>query len=88
MDQPAKVTMLLCAELRPSEQEKVERLDSPIFMRFASENLGARFCKGIGSGSDRVLEFSGAGGIVGTVNSADFLSAPDDSAVEMIVLAK
>ena len=80
--------MMLCAGLEPAEQEKVERLDGPISERFTRAGLVARICQGSGRGDQRVLNFCGPAGTVGSVRAADFLSATDQDAVAMISLSR
>lgn len=86
MSEQAKQSMMLCEELQPAEQEKVDRLDSQIFTRFISAGLVVRICRGAGSGDDRVLVFCGPTGEVAQVRASDFLSAPDREAVAIIAL--
>lgn len=85
MSEQTKVSMILCTELAPAEQEKIERLDAQIFGIFTAAGLVVRICRGSGSGVDRVLDFCGPAGTVATVRSADFLSASDRDALAMIV---
>ena len=87
MSDQAKVSMMLCERLEPAEQEKVERLDAPISARFIRAGLVVRICQGSGSGDQRVLNFCGPSGTVGTVRAVDFLSAADQDAVAMIALS-
>ena len=83
-EENAKVTMLLCSDLLAVEQEKVERLDGPIAHHLESQGVSARLCHGRGNNSDRVLEFSGMGGVVATVNAAEFLGATDSDSIALI----
>lgn len=83
-EENAKVTMLLCSDLLAVEQEKVERLDGPIAHLLKSKGVSARVCHGQGNNSDRVLEFRGSGGVVATVNAAEFLGATDSDSIALI----
>jgi hypothetical protein len=79
-----KVTMIICSGLHAVEQEKVERLDGPITHHMLSHGVSARLCHGREDNSDRVLEFSGSGGVVATVNAAEFLGATDSDSIALI----
>jgi hypothetical protein len=87
MSDQAKVTMMLCEGLKPAEQKKVERLDGPISERFIRVGLVARICQGSGSGLERVLNFCGPSGAVGSIPAADFLASSDHDAVASITLS-
>ena len=87
MSEQGKVTMLLCSGLEPAEQEKVERLDGLIAAHLIQAGSAARLCKASGAGDQRVLEFVGQTGVVGRVRMADFLSAPDQTAIAAITLS-
>src|SRR5438045_2170699 len=71
----------LCMGLETAEQEKVERLDEPISQRFIRAGWVSRICQGSGIGTERVLNFCGPSGAVGTIRAADFLAASDHDAV-------
>jgi hypothetical protein len=87
MTDNAKVSMILCADLEPTEQEKVERLDGPISERFSRVELNERIvCQGSGEGSRRLLTFRSGTGIVARVAARDFLAASDEEAVAKIAL--
>ena len=83
----AKLMTILCMGLEPAEQKKVERLDGPISQLFIGASLVARICQGVGLGSERVLNFSGPTGIVGSTRATTFVAASDSDAINSIVLS-
>jgi hypothetical protein len=73
--------MILCPTLEPAEQERVDHLAAAI-----SERLpGVRVCEGVGHGEERLLNFYGLSGLMGTVRVADFLAADDADAIALIM---
>jgi hypothetical protein len=84
MSDQALVTMLLCADVEPAEQAKVERLDGPIAEKFRRAGFAVRICQGEVEGEQRVLRFYGPRGVVASVSADDFLAASDKDAVARI----
>jgi hypothetical protein len=85
MNEEAKMSMMLCSGLEPSEQEKVERLDGPIATGFISAGKVVRICQGRTAGGRRLLDFCGPAGTVASVLASDFLAATDEQAVAIVV---
>ena len=82
-----KQSMMLCAGLEPAEQEKVERLDRPISVRFNRAGLVVRICQGSGDSEHRVLNFCDPNrSTVASIPAREFLAASDEDAVAKIVL--
>jgi len=87
MSDDKKMSRILCWALEPPEQEKVERLDGPIFDRFSTAGHVVRLCRGRVDGDTRVLDFCtdpvGAT-VITSLSAGEFLTASDAEALAMI----
>ncbi|NQT37152.1 MAG: hypothetical protein HQ581_06665 [Planctomycetes bacterium] len=88
MTDDAKISMILCSELDPAEQEKMEHLDSPISEKFRRAGRVVRLCRGRMDGASRMLDFCHDPlgiEVVATVQATEFLAASDADALAMII---
>lgn len=87
MGDEAKMSMIMCSELQPAEQEKVARLDGPISEKFTNAGCVVRVCQGRIDDERRVLDFCGpTGTVVASVDATEFLAASDTDAMAMITI--
>ena len=85
MSEDAKQQMILCSELEPTEEEKVNRLAGSILAESIRAGCALRFCNGRTDGDHRVLDFDGPGRTTAvSVSASEFLTASDPDAVAMI----
>ena len=86
MTDDAKMSMILCSDLEPAEQEKVQRLDWEISENFTRAGHVVRLCRGRVDGDSRMLDF--CTGLPGTtviaVPASKFLAASDAKTLVML----
>ena len=76
--------MLQCSGLTPTEQNRIESLDNPLSAVFINAGKTVGICEAVDSVGGRVFVFSGAKGIVSTVDASEFLAASDEAAIDMV----
>ena len=87
MSNDAKMSLILCQDLAPNEQEKVEGLHAEICAQLHNAGQVVRLCRGRNRGAERRLDFCRdllGTEVIAAVPSRDFVAATNSEALAMI----